>query len=185
MTEKKAPLLSPAAICAFAFLLKPQQPRKASDDPKFTVTLIFDKEAQATPEFAAMREAVKDAITREWGAKPPAKLNSPFRDSADGADWGFPADCLFVRASTKEKPGVLVGARKDFDSTEIYSGMKGRASLTVYTYDVDGNRGVSFGLSNFQKLDDGPRMAGRASAESDFGVTAEDAQVDLDALLNA
>ena len=52
--------------------------------------------------------------------------------------------------------------------SEMYSGVKGRASIAFYVYNVNGNRGVACGLNNLQKLADGTPLGGKARAEDDF-----------------
>jgi len=41
-------------------------------------------------------------------------------------------------------------------------------SLNAFAYDRAGNRGISLGLNNIQKLADGERLDGRLKAEDDF-----------------
>lgn len=185
MTEQVS-MLSPAGQCAFVNLLVAKPGLNPAEGSKYSIILIFDKEAQATPEFARMKEAVKKAIVDKWGANPPSGLKAPFRPSAEKADKGFPADCVFISISSKLKPEVVDAEGLDvFEASQLYTGMIGRASLSIYAYDKGGNKGVSFGLNNFQKLAAGERKYGKSSAASDFGVTAADAQVDLDGLLGA
>ena len=52
--------------------------------------------------------------------------------------------------------------------SQIYSGCIVRASLNAFAYDRAGNRGISLGLNNIQKLADGERLDGRLKAEDDF-----------------
>ena len=57
--------------------------------------------------------------------------------------------------------------------SEMYSGVKGRASINLYAYNVNGNRGIACGLNNLQKISDGIPLGGKSRAEDDFD-TAED-----------
>ena len=54
------------------------------------------------------------------------------------------------------------------DTSELYSGIIGRASINFYAYNSNGNRGIACGLNNIQKLADGTPLGGRARAEDDF-----------------
>ena len=54
------------------------------------------------------------------------------------------------------------------DPDEVYAGAIVRASVTSFSYDVSGNKGVSFALNNVQKIRDGERLDGRARAQDDF-----------------
>ena len=46
--------------------------------------------------------------------------------------------------------------------------MYGRASISFYALNSNGNRGIACGLNNLQKIRDGEPLGSRASAESDF-----------------
>ena len=58
--------------------------------------------------------------------------------------------------------------------SEVYSGVYGRASISFYAFNSNGNRGIACGLNNLQKIRDGESLGGRASAESDFADDDED-----------
>ena len=58
--------------------------------------------------------------------------------------------------------------------SEVYSGVYGRASISFYAFNSNGNRGIACGLNNLQKIRDGEPLGGRASAESDFADDDED-----------
>lgn len=71
---------------------------------------------------------------------------------------------------------VDASAAPILDRAEVYSGCYGRASITFYAFNTNGNKGVAVGLGNIQKLCGGePLGGGNVSAESDFGAfTATD-----------
>ena len=46
--------------------------------------------------------------------------------------------------------------------------MYGRASITLYAFNSNGNRGIACGLNNLQLIRAGEPLGGKASAESDF-----------------
>lgn len=54
------------------------------------------------------------------------------------------------------------------DRSEMYSGVKGRASINLYAYNINGNRGIACGLNNLQKISDGTPLGGKSRAEDDF-----------------
>lgn len=58
--------------------------------------------------------------------------------------------------------------------SEVYSGVYGRASISFYAFNSNGNRGIACGLNNLQKIRDGEPLGGRASVESDFADDDED-----------
>lgn len=52
--------------------------------------------------------------------------------------------------------------------SEMYNGVKGRASINLYAYNVNGNRGIACGLNNLQKISDGTPLGGKSHDEDDF-----------------
>ena len=54
------------------------------------------------------------------------------------------------------------------DESEIYSGCYGKVSLRAFAYDQKGNKGVSFGLQNVQKVRDGESLGGRVNPQDEF-----------------
>ena len=60
------------------------------------------------------------------------------------------------------------------DSSELYSGIIGRASISFYAFNSNGNRGIACGLNNLQKLSDGTPLGGHPRADDVF--VAEDAE---------
>lgn len=56
----------------------------------------------------------------------------------------------------------------------MYSGVIGRASITFYAFNSNGNKGIACSLNNLQKLADGEPLGSKASAESDFGTSDDE-----------
>ena len=56
----------------------------------------------------------------------------------------------------------------------MYSGVYGRASITFYAFNSNGNKGIACGLQNLQLIRDGEPLGSKASAESDFSTEEED-----------
>ena len=66
------------------------------------------------------------------------------------------------------------------DPLAIYSGCYIRASINIYPFNANGNRGIAAGLSNIQFWEDGEPLNGRVRAEDEFD--ALDAEDDEDFL---
>lgn len=64
------------------------------------------------------------------------------------------------------------------DSSELYSGIIGRASVNFYAFNSNGNRGIACGLNNIQKLSDGTPLGGHSRAEDDFADLDDDGDND-------
>ena len=149
--------------------------------PKFSVSLIIPKSDTVTVGKikAAIEEAYRDGQSKLKGnAKSvPAlsTLRTPLRDGdLERPDDPAYANAYFVNANSTTAPGVVDANRNEIlDKSEVYSGCYGRASISFYAFNANGNRGIACGLNNLQKIKDGEPLGGRASAESDFA-TEED-----------
>ena len=144
--------------------------------PKFSVSLIIPKSDTVTVGKikAAIEEAYRDGQSKLKGnAKTvPAlsTLRTPLRDGdLERPDDPAYANAYFVNANSTTAPGVVDANRNEI----LYSGCYGRASISFYAFNANGNKGIACGLNNLQKIKDGEPLGGRASAESDFA-TEED-----------
>ncbi len=146
-------------------------------DPKYSVSLIIPKtDKETVANINAAIEAAKQEGASKFGGKIPANLKLPLRDGdIDRADDANYANCYFVNANSATAPGIVDRNRKPIlDSTEVYSGCWGRASLVFYAFNSNGNRGIACGLQNLQKLSDGEPLGGRSRAEDDFDAFEDD-----------
>lgn len=167
MNESKKSLVAPVATLSFPALFR----AKSFDGQpeKYSCTLIFDEAAQGTPEFAALKEAARNAVREKWADKVPANMRSPFRSGEEKSFEGYGPGKIFINVSSKQKPRVVDAQVRDVtDESKAYPGCRVRASLGVYAYDNKGNKGVAFGLRNVQIVGDGPRLGGGSSPKDDF-----------------
>lgn len=177
VTTPKARIMFPTLFEARAY---------KSQAPKFSCTLVFDKEAQESPQFKAMKEAAIAAAKAKFGEKLPKNMKSPFhdgeeKDNSDGDRLaGFEGDVVYVNVSSKRQPVVVDRNKVKNDQGEyvfptitdpsiVYEGSYVRARVNAYAYDVDGGKGVAFGLNKIQFVGDGPKIVRAGSrAEDDF-----------------
>lgn len=146
-------------------------------DKKFSVSLIIPKSDKKT--IADINKAIKaatEAGKAKFGGKIPSNIKLPLRDGdIDRPDDENYEDCYFLNANCKTRPGVVDKALNPIlDQDELYSGCYGRASVTFYAFNTNGNKGIACGLNNLMKLSDGEPLGGRSTAESDFGDLEED-----------
>ena len=66
------------------------------------------------------------------------------------------------------------GTQKAKTRSEVYSGVYGRASINLYAFNSNGNKGIACGLNNLQLIRAGEPLGGKASAEADFATDADD-----------
>ena len=107
-----------------------------------------------------------------------ASLKMPLRDGdTERPDDEAYAGHWFLNANSNTAPGVVDANREPiYDTSEIYSGVYARVSLTFYAFNSNGNRGIACGLQNIQKVRDGESLGGKPKAEEDFndGFQVED-----------
>lgn len=83
-------------------------------------------------------------------------------------------DSYFINANSATAPSIVDADRQQIiDRSEVYSGVYGRASINLYAFNSNGNRGIACGLNNLQKIRDGEPLGGKSRAEDDFA-TEED-----------
>lgn len=143
---------------------------------KYTVSLIIPKKDKATlAKIEKAIEAAKEAGKAKFGGKIPPNLDLPLRDGdIDRPEDEAYENSFFVNAKSRTKPGLVDKALNPImNQEELYSGCYGRASITFYAYNQNGNKGVGCGLNNLMKLEDGESLGGRQSAENDFAEFAE------------
>lgn len=182
MTTKKKKkkfikVMSPKFRVSFPNVFVPKA-IKEGDKLKYSIAMLFGPEAQASPEFKAMRAALKEAAIEEYGdlKKLPAQFRkNPFRKGSEKDFEGYDDDVLFCNASSTLKPGLIDNEKIEIINPEdFYAGCYARATLSVFTYDYMGNTGVSFGICNIQKLADGAAFSGRTKAEDDFEIVEDE-----------
>lgn len=150
--------------------------------PKFSVSLIIPKSDTATIQKikAAIEAAYKEgeAKLKGNGRSVPALsvLKTPLRDGdAERPDDEAYANAYFVNANSSTAPGIVDADRQPIlDTSEVYSGVYGRASINFYAFNSNGNKGIACGLNNLQKIRDGEPLGGKSRAEDDFADEEED-----------
>lgn len=142
---------------------------------EYSLVALFPKNADLTQ----LKKAIHKTMLEKHGAdktKWPKKWKNPLRDQGEKADEetgkmpeGLVKGAFFLNLKSKIRPGVVDGdLNKIIDETEFYSGCYAMASVNPFYYDQKGNKGVSFGLVNVQKVDDGEPLSGRTTPEQDF-----------------
>lgn len=148
--------------------------------PKYSVMLLIPKTDVAT--IGRMKKAIDAAaqkgLATKFGGKLPAVLKTTLKDAdkdtnQDGelfADiWPYAAGHYVLNVSSKNQPQIVDAERNPIiNPVEFYSGCYGRASINFFAFNNNGNKGVSAGLNNLQKLEDGESLGGFTTAEQDF-----------------
>ena len=151
-------------------------------NPKYSVSLLIPK---SDTETVNKIKAAIEAAYREGEAKlkgnsrtAPAfsTLKTPLRDGdLERPDDQTYAGHYFVNANSATAPGIVdANCQPILTRSEVYSGVYGRASISFYAFNSNGNRGIACGLNNLQKIRDGEPLGARATAESDFADDDDD-----------
>lgn len=144
-------------------------------EKKYSLVMLFDiAEIKKDPEqlklWNAMLQSVKDAAREAWGDKIPPSLKNPFRDGREKPEYdGYGEGIIFVNASTKTRPGIVDRKmQRIIEPEDFYAGCYARATVNPFTWTKMGKSGVSFGLQNIQKIEDGEPFGGKTKPEADF-----------------
>ena len=150
--------------------------------PKYSISLIIPKSDTVT---VAKIKAAIEAAYQEGQAKLKGNAKSvpalsliknPLRDGdVERPDDPAYTDSYFINANSATAPGIVDADRNPvLTRSEVYSGVYGRASISFYAFNSNGNRGIACGLNNLQLLRAGEPLGGKASAESDFATDSFD-----------
>lgn len=170
-------VIIPGVRFSYAHVFEPTSVEEGGKK-KYSVSIIIPKKDKKT--LKAIEEAIQLAfeqgVTSKFGGKKPATWKNPLRDGdVDRPDDEAYEDSMFINASSDRKPGIVdADVNEILDREEFYSGCYGRASVNFYPFNFSGSKGVAAGLQNLQKLDDGDRLSGGASAAEDFGKDDDD-----------
>ena len=142
----------------------------STSKPKYSIRAAFPPKA----DLSALKKEANAAAQDKWGDKIPKTLRSPFRLNEEleapiigiGDDWTI----MSFSANEDRRPGIVDAKLQDIiDDADVYSGAWYRCQVRAFAYDTAGNKGVSFGLQNVQKLrDDDPLGNGRIPASKAF-----------------
>ena len=136
--------------------------------PKYSVSLIIPKSDTKTIEKiqAAIQAAYDEGQgkLKGNGKSVPALsvLKTPLRDGdVDRPDDPVYANSWFMNANSDKKPKAWdANGNEIIDSSELYSGIYGKAVVNFYAYNTHGSKGIACGFEGLQKLRDGEHLGG-------------------------
>lgn len=180
MSETKAKnesirVMTPHFRVSFPNLFKPKAAFEGQE-PVYSVQMLIPKDTNIDE----LKKAAKQAAVKKFGNDVPKNIRWPFKNGNEKNLENY-KDMIVIEARSKMKPGVVDRQLNEvLDPGEVYAGCWARATLVAYGYDKAGNKGVSFGLQNIQKVKDDEAFSGRANAKDDFDALDELASGDLD-----
>lgn len=173
---------------SYVHLLEPWSNDPDKDKTYSCVLLIPKKDKATIKAIRKAQQAALEAGKGKFGGKIPKAWKDTLRDGDEEADLEQNPEMeghYFINVSARVAyPPAVVDRRLRpiVDATEIYSGCYARVSMVAFAFNTQGNKGVSFGLRNVQKLRDGERLGGSSSAEDDFD-ELDDEDVDDDDMI--
>lgn len=171
----------PNTVMSYLNVNEPKAPL-GGGTPKYSVSLIIPKSDTVT--IAKIKAAIKAAyeegqnkLRGNGKTVPPLDaIKTPLRDGdKERPEDDAYANSYFINANSTSKPGVVdADCNPILDSSELYSGIIGRACITMYCYFVNGNRGIASGLNSIMKISDGTPLGGHSRPEIDFADIDDD-----------
>jgi len=145
-------------------------------DARYSVSVLIPKSDTKTLNAvkAAIQAAYDEGQAKLKGTSKSvptlAALKTPLRDGdAERPDDEAYQGHFFLNANNKDKPGVVdINRNPIFDTSEIYSGIYARCSLSFFAFNSNGNKGIACALNHVQKVRDGESLGSRTRAEDDF-----------------
>lgn len=178
-------VVTPEGRVVWAQVFTPQ--KYDANDPNsklsYSVAMVFEKGT----DISKLTAAATQILTEKFGAdqtKWPVPMKTPFRRCkerwkvVDGKQIIPPGyedpDAIFMTfnadASKGPPPGVVdENVNRILDQSKFYSGCYAFVDCGPFWYETKGNKGISFGLNNVQKIRDGERIGGgRPQPEASF-----------------
>lgn len=150
--------------------------------PKYSVSPIIPKSDTTT--IAKIKAAIEAAYAEgeskfkgnSKSVPPLASIKTPLRDgNAERPDDPAYADAYFINANSATAPGIVdADLNPVLTCSEVDSGVYSLASITLYAFNSNGNRGIACGLNNLQKIRDVELLGDKSSAASDFSTDADE-----------
>lgn len=164
---------------SFVNVFEPKQYGE-NTEKKYSVMLLIPKTDTVTIDkiHKAIQAAAEKGKATKFGGKLPPVLKNTLKDAdidtnQDGEKyvdlWPEAAGHYILNVSSKLAPGIVDAERQPIiNPVEFYSGCYGRASINFFAYNNNGNKGISAGLNNLQKLEYGEPLGGTTTPEQDF-----------------
>lgn len=184
-------VITPIATLCYSHLTQ------VDDNGKYRAELVFgnDLNDQETALMAKLEKASADLIEDEWKGKAKGKKTGIIRADQTATDDDLHNNCLgIVRPWSKPRNGentikfksvsnIKTLLNEDEVRRVFYDGCKVRAVICPFTFDVDGNKGVSWFMNQLVFVAEGDRIGGGASEADDAlaslcGSDEEDGAVD-------
>jgi hypothetical protein len=173
-----AKVITCKCVLSYPHLFKPRA-MNPGDVPLYGAVFIFTI-ATDRPCLEQIKSATDFVGSERWRDYPlmveQKRLRLPWRRGEERADQkGYGPGKIFIGCRAESPPGVVDrNVQPILDPREIYAGCYVIASIRAFAYDRNGNKGISFGLNNVQKVGEGERLDARSTPSQDFTPLGDD-----------
>lgn len=180
-------IVTPEFRVSYPHVFKAQAMPGTKNDPKFSVTMLFDK----SQDLAPIKKAIKAAKVAKFGpdeTKWPKVIKSPVKDGDGPAGIakktgkrmeGYEGHWVIAASTGETSPPSVVDRNGEeiLKAADFYAGCYARAYVYAYVWEFpkgSGTYGVGFILDHVQKLKDGKSFSGKKPVGEVFGALASD-----------
>ena len=162
---------------SYAHVWDPKPETAEFDAGKYTAVLLIPKNDTTTiKKIKAAIEAAKVAGKDKLAGVKAKAIKYPLKDAEEeemeGAEF---EDCMFLNVKSTTAPQIVNKKVEDIiDKSEVYSGCYCNVTVNFFAYNQKGGTGIGAGLGNIQKVKDGERLSGGATAQQDFEAIDDD-----------
>lgn len=169
MSKKIDKIMTPKFRVSFPAVFEPKAATEGGKE-KYSLVMLFDK----NEDLSELKVLLKRTILAKYpdGVLPKnsdgTPFVEPFKDGNTKTYEGY-KDTIVCTASSQYQPGILDEQKIPIiNPADFYAGCYAIATVNAYCWSYMGKNGVSVGLQNIMKINDGEPLAGGAQAEADF-----------------
>lgn len=176
---------------SFPNIFHMSKPKKANIQPSYGANLLFptcaDLKTLQEAVVAVLKEKCPDALSTDPRKKVKVKL--PFLDQDDMLKYdGYTEGGKYIIATSKTNKPMVVDHKQQLvtDESRVYPGVWAVCTVRPFWYDVDVNKGVSFGLQSVMIIADDDNFGGGSEdiSQAFANVKIDAGDVDADALFS-
>lgn len=158
---------------------------KATGKNEYSAVLLVPKESEKgklfIEKFKAHCDEIKasDKAKNKWGSSfNPARVKYPIKDSDEYET--LPKGCWAINAKNTRLPDLRNAAKEvERDLSVFYSGCYVQATITVYPFAADSNKGLAVWLDGVRKISEGERFVGTVITEESYDDSLLDDEDDM------
>ncbi len=162
--EKFDKIQTPEFRVSFPAVFTPKAASEGGKE-KYSIVMLFKKGTDIT----GIKDLLKRTILKKWPEGTPDNFTNPLKDGDEKEYAGYEGHIYCTASNQNTQPGLLDERKQPIiDPKEFYGGCYAIATVSAYAWSYMGKNGVSLGLCNLMKKNDGEPFGGGHSPEADF-----------------